>query len=98
MAWSKRSRHERGYGSEWDKLRVAALERDKHLCQPCRAKGRVTPATEVDHVLRKRDGGTDDMTNLQSICSPCHTAKTAAENGGRPKPAITAEGWPAGCT
>lgn len=54
------SRHARGYGSAWQKPRLRILERDKELCQPCLAKGSVTPASEVHYKQTKADGGTDD--------------------------------------
>lgn len=73
------SRHERGYGRLWDKLRLVILRRDKYLCQPCLQAGLVTAATQVDHIKPKADGGEDDPDNLQSICDPCHRAKSAAE-------------------
>ncbi|MGX8924127.1 HNH endonuclease, partial [Enterobacter hormaechei] len=38
------SRHQRGYGSKWDRLRPIVLDRDKHLCQECLRNGRYTPA------------------------------------------------------
>lgn len=94
MAWSKLSRHDRGYGASWDKLRKAALIRDKYLCQYCLPKGRVTPATEVDHRKPKAKGGTDDLANLASTCTPCHRDKTARENGARPKVRYGLDGWP----
>jgi 5-methylcytosine-specific restriction protein A len=74
------SRHERGYGSEWVKIRRQVLSRDKGLCQVCLAAGRYRPAKAVDHVVSKSAGGSDDERNLQSICDPCHKAKTAAES------------------
>lgn len=77
--WHKSSRHDRGYGAEWDKARVRILARDLHLCQPCLKTGRPTPATEVDHITPKAKGGTDDDNNLQAICHPCHAAKTKVE-------------------
>lgn len=73
------NRHERGYGSQWEKLRKAVLRRDSRLCQVCLQQGRVTPANEVDHIIPKAKGGQDDPPNLQSICRPCHQAKTARE-------------------
>lgn len=94
MPWPTTSRHERGYGKAWDKLRLQALTRDKHLCQYCLPKGRVTPATEVDHRKPKAQGGTDDMANLASTCSPCHKDKTARENGQTVRAAIGEDGWP----
>lgn len=87
------SRHARGYGSRWTKLRLVVLRRDKHLCQSCLDQGRVTPATDVDHIKRKADGGTDDLGNLQSLCRTCHHAKSDAEQG-RAAP-IGEDGWPA---
>lgn len=74
------TRHERGYGTAWDALRQSILERDKGLCVPCRTSGRVTPAAEVDHLVNKAQGGTDEPANLQSICRACHKAKTARES------------------
>lgn len=73
------SRHERGYGTAWDKQRKRILERDCGLCQPCKRRGWLTQATMVDHIVPKAEGGSDDDTNLQSICGDCHGEKTAAE-------------------
>ena len=71
------TRQQRGYGASWDKARLRILRRDKGLCQPCLHCGRVTPAKQVDHIIAKSAGGTDDDKNLQAICLPCHKAKTA---------------------
>lgn len=92
MAWSRESRHKRGYGTAWDKLRKQILIRDKHLCQACLP--RVTPANQVDHIIPKAKGGTDDPANLQAICKECHDEKTIRDNGGKPKPTIGLDGWP----
>ncbi|HHE4876831.1 HNH endonuclease [Morganella morganii] len=74
-----KSRHERGYGTKWDRLRLVVLSRDKHLCQQCLREGRVTEAKTVDHITPKAHGGTDAESNLQSLCWPCHYRKTATE-------------------
>lgn len=73
------SRHERGYGHAWDKLRLTILARDHHLCQPCLTEGRLTPARTVDHITPKAQGGTDEPENLRAICDACHADKTTAE-------------------
>lgn len=73
------SRHQRGYGSRWDEIRKGILERDAGLCQVCLRNGQVTPATQVDHITPKCAGGTDDDSNLQSICASCHKLKTQTE-------------------
>jgi 5-methylcytosine-specific restriction protein A len=70
---------DRGYGATWVKLRRMIMSRDAGLCQPCRAAGRVTFAAQVDHIVPKARGGTDDPENLQAICRKCHQAKTDLE-------------------
>lgn len=94
MAWAHTSRHSRGYGAAWSKLRAYILRRDKGLCQPCLAKQRLTQATQVDHIKPKAKGGTDDECNLQAICAPCHIVKTVVDQGGRPKVMLGTDGWP----
>ena len=88
------SRHERGYDSKWVKLRAVILQRDAHLCQPCLAQGRPIPATAVDHIKAKANGGTDDAENLRAICDECHKAKTAQDAGGKPRTQYDAQGYP----
>ena len=81
--WHRTSRASRGYGPAWDKLRVQVLKRDGYLCQcrHCAAEDRPTLANEVDHIVPKAQGGTDDMRNLQAINSDCHKRKTAEDEG-----------------
>lgn len=66
-------------GRPWRRKRAAVLKRDGYVCQCCQRGGRVTLATEVDHVVPRAEGGSDDETNLQAICAECHKAKTVAE-------------------
>ena len=85
-----------GYGSEWKRLRLQVLKRDCYVCQcedACKT-GRVRPANEVDHVIPKAKGGTDDPSNLQAINDACHRVKTQLDNGATPKPRIGLDGWP----
>lgn len=74
------NRHERGYGYAWEQLRERIMLRDHGLCQPCKDNGHVTRADQVDHKTPKAHGGTDDESNLQAICTPCHRAKTSSES------------------
>lgn len=76
------------------------MARDMGLCQPCLRDGRPTPAVAVDHIKPKASGGTDETSNLECICGPCHDAKTAKESaiaqGRTPKQRIsfTPDGLP----
>ncbi len=38
---------------------------------------------ELDHIVPLIDGGGHDVSNLQTLCAPCHRRKTAAEAGRR---------------
>lgn len=49
------------------------------VCAECWRQGRVTPATEVHHIVGKRKGGTDAWENLEALCKECHSRKTARE-------------------
>jgi len=73
------SRHQRGYGSKWDVIRARILKRDRHICQECLRNGKPVPASTVDHIIPKARGGTDEDSNLQALCWPCHKVKTARE-------------------
>lgn len=82
--WSDHKRGsnvDRGYGYAWQKLRKAVLHRDRTLCQACLSQMIFTRATDVDHIIPKHQGGTDSLDNLQSLCYPCHQAKTIKERG-----------------
>jgi 5-methylcytosine-specific restriction protein A len=63
----------------WRRIRARHL-RDEPLCRVCLAKGIVTAATDVDHI--DGDSTNDVPGNRQSLCRPCHSSKTARENGG----------------
>lgn len=82
---SKGSSSARGYGGRWRLLRQQVLERDSYLCCECARDGRVAAASDVDHIVPKSQGGTDDLSNLQSLCPRCHRAKTQTESRGRVK-------------
>ena len=57
--------------------RQAVLVRDLFTCRSC---GRVTTnRPQVDHIVPLRAGGTDDLTNLQTLCLRCHATKTRQE-------------------
>ena len=98
MAWSKVSRHQRGYGTEWYKLRNQVMQRDMSLCQCPLCQGgklRVMLAQAVDHIKPKAQGGTDDMDNLRAVSHECHARLTLEQQGKRqtaPKAKFTAEG------
>lgn len=76
---SKASNTVRGYGWSWRQLRNSIITKHAGLCQVCLKQDRVTLATEVDHILSKANGGTDEDNNLQAICKTCHRIKTITD-------------------
>jgi len=83
----------RGYGALWQRMRERILKRDGYLCQCSERKrlNRVRLANEVDRVVPKAKGGSDD-DNLQAINANCHKLKTMQESGHKPKPRVGVDG------
>lgn len=80
IEWTEHgSSSSRGYGQAWKGLRAAVLL-DEPLCRHCAAAGRVTAASDVDHVIPKALGGTDDRSNLSPLCADCHARKTIRDH------------------
>lgn len=66
-------------GWEWDRVRERILKRDGYLCLEHKKRGVYVPGNEVDHIIPKEHGGTDDDSNLQTLCKECHKEKTIRE-------------------
>ncbi|MBS0205687.1 MAG: HNH endonuclease [Planctomycetes bacterium] len=64
----------------WSRRRDAQLNKQP-LCEACLAQTpeQITGATDVDHIVPHRGnwGLFIDPANLQSLCKPCHSRKTA---------------------
>jgi 5-methylcytosine-specific restriction protein A len=72
-----RSSAARGYGSAWRKARAQVLAEERYCSCGC---GR--PSTDVDHIVPKSRGGSDERANLRGVNALCHRAKTARERIG----------------
>lgn len=76
-----KSRHERGYDTDWVKLRESYIE-EHYLCELCLEVDRTSPAKIVDHRIPfkgKDDPLRLDRNNLQSLCIKCNNMKTSRE-------------------
>ena len=70
-------------GYTWMAIRRKVLLRDGYACQCC---GIVRKDNEVDHRIPLEQGGSNDLSNLQTLCGGpdgCHTRKTKEEARGR---------------
>ena len=63
----------RGYGRRWRKLAAMILERDPYCKAECCHEG----STDCDHIIPRREGGTNDPDNLQGLCHDCHSRNGA---------------------
>ena len=78
-AWSKRvETPKRTTGRKLQAMREQ-LFRANPLCVSCEAQGRVTSATQRDHITPLSEGGADDDSNVQALCDACHDVKSKAE-------------------
>ena len=62
-----------------DRLRRLVLARDDWTCQQCGRFDRTGRSLEADHIVRLADDGEHTTRNMQTLCKPCHAAKTRAE-------------------
>lgn len=80
---SRQTRREMHTGvKRWLAIRQFTLTRDRFTCQTC---GRIVAGkreAHVDHIDGNSHNNPPDGSNWQTLCVPCHSAKTATENGG----------------
>jgi hypothetical protein len=58
------------YPDNWKQLSEAAKHRDGHKCADCGASG---VELHVHHIVPLSKGGTNDLDNLATLCSMCHS-------------------------
>lgn len=68
-------------GRPWRRLREQVLLRDGYTCRQCGRVG-LPENLQADHIINTARGGSNDLSNLQTLCTDCHAAKTAAESKG----------------
>lgn len=86
---NRQRRHQLVYNDpRWRPLREQVMARDGGLCQECLKQGRLTPATQVHHLVSPFIVGLPpsdfefyawNMDNLEAICHECHAAIHAHE-------------------
>ena len=65
------------YGYEWRKTRAYVLARDP-VCVSCHRR----PSKICDHIIPRRQGGSDDESNLRGVCVPCDRRDSIRYDGG----------------
>ena len=68
----------RSRGGSWTRK----AKQHKAIEISCRSCGSIV-GLEADHIVPLHRGGTNDPSNIQSLCHACHAAKTASEASDR---------------
>ena len=67
------SQHHRVTGARaWQRIRMLVLERAGYRCEAC---GKIGARWEIHHKVKLRDGGSNDLENLECLCRDCHFAQ-----------------------
>jgi RNA-directed DNA polymerase len=56
-------------GVAWREIHKRVLQRDEYRCAEC---GKNNLPLNTHHMVARRDGGTDEMSNLITLCVNCH--------------------------
>ena len=56
------------------RLRHEVFKRDKYRCRECGATNKET-TLEIDHIVPVAKGGSNNLSNLQTLCKACNRAK-----------------------
>lgn len=57
----------------WREIRLQVLKRDNYRCVSCSTPVKSSEA-DIHHLLPKSMGGTDELSNLVTLCDGCHAA------------------------
>ncbi len=59
----------------WKIVRTTVLERDGWTCQGCRLVSFNGKSLHVHHRIHRKNGGTEELENLITLCDSCHKAE-----------------------
>jgi 5-methylcytosine-specific restriction enzyme A len=69
------------HSKAWRSARAEVLKRDGYTCQ-LQLVGCKRRATTADHIVERREGGSDDDANLRSVCASCHNKRHPSKGYG----------------
>lgn len=82
MLQAKAGTTEMERGRAWMAKRERVALRFNYLCAHCGLVWRKSH-DQIDHIVPREQGGSNDEANLQPLCDPCHKAKTKQEASAR---------------
>ncbi|MGB3486960.1 MAG: RecQ family ATP-dependent DNA helicase [Xanthobacteraceae bacterium] len=66
---------------KWQAVRQKVLQRDNFRCKSCSVELRSVEA-DIHHLMPRSMGGTDELSNLVTLCDGCHAAHHPTLQGG----------------
>lgn len=57
----------------------AQVKAEEPFCRECLKHGKRVATDVIDHIVPLSEGGSDERSNKQGLCDPCHDAKSKAE-------------------
>jgi 5-methylcytosine-specific restriction endonuclease McrA len=63
--------YQRGINYGFENTKAMVLNRDNYTCQYCKGKHK-DPKLEVHHIIYRSQGGSDEESNLITLCHTCH--------------------------
>lgn len=73
------------------RLRYTVLQRDNFRCVLCGNGANEGMRLEVDHIIGKTEGGTNDLDNLRTLCGACNLGRWNVEQKDKWR---TTRNWP----
>jgi hypothetical protein len=74
-SWKNTRKAFRATYTEYEGIKVPNI-----FCIDCyKEQKRFVEGSNLDHIVRRKDGGSDDHSNLQTLCNPHHAKKSAKE-------------------
>ncbi len=75
------------YGKQWKRIRYKYVQ-EHPFCEECMKHGELVLTEQVHHIVPLAEGGTNDESNLMSLCKSCHSRIHAirGDRWGGPKP------------
>lgn len=68
-AWNHRPGQREGVS---DAVREEVFRRDGYACQAC---GATNLQLQADHIVPRNEGGSDEVSNLRTLCKPCNSSR-----------------------
>jgi len=72
--YAQRQTQKQVFDEEFLEARTAVLKRDGYRCVNC---GQTGTELHVHHIIPRSEGGTNDLSNLVTLCAKCHSIQDA---------------------